>query len=218
MKTDERLPPGTKQDILKLLVKQELSAKNLADRLGVSATAIRQHLDTLRALGLVERRKLVTRPSRPTFLYRLSSLGQRAFPKRYDLLLGLVVEALLERYGSDGLAAVVEAAARRLAEQVRGRFERSDGRGRWELLVGWLEGELAWQADVSAEPEGGRRITIHQCPFQEVSRAHPAVCGVFFGTLIRTLYGEVPVEHAPAAGGPACCSLRIAGGAGPAPR
>lgn len=216
MKTDERLPPGTKHDILKLLVKQELSAHSLAERLGVSPTAVRQHLDTLRALGLVERRKLVTRPSRPTFLYRLSPLGQRAFPKRYELLLGLVVDVLLERHGPDAVAEVVGAAARRLAERVRGRLERADPRARWDLLVGWLEDELAWQADVADEPAGGRRITIHQCPFQDVSRAHPAVCGVFFRALIHALYGEVPVQHEPAAAGPACCSLRVAAPTPPA--
>ncbi len=214
MRTERTLPPGTKHDILRLLVKQELSAHTMADRLGVSPAAVRQHLDTLRALGLIMRRKQVTRPSRPTYLYQLSPLGQRAFPKRYDLFLELMIEVLLERHGADSVAELVEAAARRLAERVRERFQRIDAPTRWALLVDWLEEELTWQADVAHEPEGGRRITVHQCPYHDVSRWCPAVCGVFFGTLIQALYGDVPVEHALAPSGPACCSFRIAALAG----
>ena len=40
------LPIGTKQDILKLLIRQEFSADSLARTLGVSPAAVRQHLET----------------------------------------------------------------------------------------------------------------------------------------------------------------------------
>ena len=202
------LPEGTKHDIMNRLLRQELSAQSLAESLGVSAAAVRQHLDTLKALGLVVRRKVVTQPSRPTYLYRLSPHGIEAFPKRYDLLLSLLIDAMLERQGPHAVSDVVAAAARRLADRVRPRFGALDERRRWDLLVSWLEEELAWRADVAQEA-GARRITIHHCPFHEVSRHEPAVCGVFFRTLVQALYGDVGVEHIPAPGGPACCSLVI---------
>jgi hypothetical protein len=40
---------------------------------------------------------VVTRPSRPTYLYRISAQGLRVFPKRYDLFLTLIIEVLAER-------------------------------------------------------------------------------------------------------------------------
>ena len=89
----------------------------MAERLGVSPAAIRQHLTTLEALGLVTRRKGVTQPSRPTYLYRVSAQGMRVFPKRYDLLLTQLIEVLTEREGPEGTGAVIEAAARRMAEK-----------------------------------------------------------------------------------------------------
>lgn len=176
----------------------------------MSPAAVRQHLDTLSALGFVSRRKVVTRPSRPTYLYRLSDEGSRAFPKRYDVLLRYLVEVLIERHGTQDVVEVLEAAGRRLAERVRGRFASADERERWELLVDWLENEFAWQAEITEEPPGRRRITIYHCPFQDASRVHPAVCGAFLSALIRALYGEAPVDHQPAAGAPACCSLLVA--------
>ncbi len=106
------------------------------------------------------------------------------------------------------MASVVEAAAARLTARVRDRFQQGDRRSRWNLLLGWLEEELAWQADVAEEPGGGRRITIHHCPFQEVAAAHPVVCVGFLTTLIRALGGEATVEHAPVAG-QACCAMIV---------
>lgn len=203
------LPAGTRLEILKRLIRQELSATGLAQSLGVSPAAIRQHLGTLEALGLVTKRKIITRPSRPTYLYSLSREGMRAFPKRYDLLLGELIEVLIERHGTGVVGDVAHAAARRLAARVRERFQVANDRRQWDLLMDWLEQELGWQAVVTNGQAGQRSIVIHHCPFHDVSRSHPAVCGVFFTTLIQALYSDVPVEHVPATTGPACCSLLI---------
>lgn len=203
------LPEGTKSEIMTLLTKQELSAQSLARTLGVSAAAVRQHLETLNAFGLVTRRKLVTKPSRPTYLYRLSRRGAETLPKRYDLLVSLLTEVIRERDGVDGVTEVVQAAAERLALQLRTNFDTAASDRRWELLIEWFERELAWHADVLADADGRRRVTIHQCPFQAVSRQQPSVCGVFFRTLIQRLYEPVTVDHVPIADGVACCDLVV---------
>lgn len=202
-------PTGTRLDILKYLLRHELSSRVLADKLGVSPAAIRQHLTTLEALRLVTRRKIVTQPSRPTYLYRVSPQGMRVFPKRYDLLLTQIIEVITERQGPDGAGAIIEAAARRVAERVPARVMRSDGQDRWQRLMEWLEAEFAWQADVSEEEGDARRLTIHQCPFQDLSKTQPDVCGLFFGTLIRSVCGGVTVEHAGVAALPACCAFVV---------
>jgi DeoR family transcriptional regulator, suf operon transcriptional repressor len=202
-------PTGTRLEILGLLLRREFSSQELADRLGVSSTAIRQHLTTLEAVGLVMRRKVVTQPSRPTYLYRVSPQGMRVFPKRYDLLLTQLIEVLTERQGPDGAGAIIEAAARRVAERVPARLTRADGQDRWQQFLEWLEAEFAWQADVAEEAGHARRLTIHQCPFQDLSKTQPDVCGLFFGTLIRAVFEGTAVEHASVATMPACCAFVV---------
>jgi predicted ArsR family transcriptional regulator len=202
-------PEGTKLDILKLLAKQELSAQGLAEALGVSATAVRQHLDTLEALAFVERRKQITQPSRPTYLYRLSARGSEAFPKRYDLLLSLLIEVIAEREGSQGVEEVVEAAARRFAERAESRFPKGDAAKRLRALLAWMEEELEWQADVTAEGHGRHRLVIYQCPFREISSRQPRVCDVFFRTLLDALHQGLQVEAAAPLPPPACCGLLV---------
>jgi predicted ArsR family transcriptional regulator len=202
-------PEGTKLDILKLLAKQELSAQALAESLGVSATAVRQHLDTLEALRLVERRKQITQPSRPTYLYRLSARGSEVFPKRYDLLLSLLVEVIAEREGAEGVEQIVEAAARRFAQRAESRFPRGDPAERLEALLAWMEQELQWHADVTAEENDRRRVVIYQCPFRDVSSRQPRVCDVFFRTLLGALHQRLRVEVAAPLPAPACCGLVV---------
>jgi predicted ArsR family transcriptional regulator len=206
----EQLPPGTKRELLRILLGRELAAHDLAARLGVSLPAVRQHLATLQALGLVARRRVVKPPNRPIYLYRLSPEGQRAFPKQHALLLVELADVWVERYGTEGIADLVRAAARRIAGRVRDRFQRAEVRTRWALLLEWLEAELAWQATTVDEADGGYRVTILTCPFQDVSRGrYPAICGVFFATLIQTLYLEVAVGHVLATVEPACCFLEV---------
>src|SRR5512145_2199568 len=111
-------PEGTKYAILQLLLRQELRPAELSRKLGITPTAVRQHLATLTALGLVERRRQRSGPSRPPEIYRLSTQGRRIFPKRYDLLAAGLIEVMLERSGPDRTLEAVADAARRLAERV----------------------------------------------------------------------------------------------------
>lgn len=217
------LPSGTRREILELLLRRRMTAAEIAGRLEISPTAVRQHLAPLRGLGLVERRKDAPTTGRPTFRYGLSALGRRAFPKRHDLLLVGLVEVLVERHGADAVLDVVEAAARRLARRVEARFEGLDDDERWEALLAWLEEEFEWEATpepgAREEREAGsatdseagapNRIVLHHCPFEAVSLENPPVCGRFFATLVSTLTGAARVEHVPIRDGLRCCALEV---------
>lgn len=202
-------PTGTRLDILETLLRQELSSQSLAEMLRVSPAAVRQHLTTLEALGLVRRRKVVTQPSRPTYLYKVSAQGMRVFPKRYDLLLTQIIEVLAEQQGTAGAGAVIESAAKKIAARAREHLARSSAPERWQRLLDWLETEFSWQAAVTEEAGDTRRLTIHQCPLQDLSKTTPDVCGVFFTTLLREAHAQVAVEHADATTEPACCAFLV---------
>ena len=202
-------PTGTRLDILERLLRRELSSQALAEELSISPAAIRQHLATLEALSLVARRKVVTQPSRPTYLYRVSPQGMRVFPKRYDLLLTHLIEVLTEGQGADATATIIEGAARRVAAHAPIGVTRAEGQERWQRLMEWLDAEFAWQADVADEAGDVRRLTIHQCPFQDLSKSQPDVCGLFFGTLIRSVCHGGAVAHAAVVEMPACCAFVV---------
>jgi predicted ArsR family transcriptional regulator len=144
----DRLPEGTKRGLLDVLVRQEQTAEQLAERLGVSPTAVRQHLATLTGLGLVERRKSGTRGGRPAFLYRLSDVGRRAYPKRHDLLVRELVATLIAREGEERTLAIITEAARHLAAKAADEIGALGATERIAAIAAWLEAEFAWEADV----------------------------------------------------------------------
>ena len=201
-------PSGTRREILDRLQRRERTASGLAGELAMTGAAVRQHLGTLRSIGLVERRKAEGGPGRPTYVYRLTDLGRAAFPKRYDLLLAELVAALVERHGSEAALEVVEGAAGRLARRVEGTFAELDPDARWDALLAWLEEEFSWEASVE-RTDGGRRIVLHHCPFLAVSGERPEVCGRFFIALVERLTGGARVTHVPIRDGFRCCALEV---------
>ncbi|HEU4464356.1 MAG TPA: ArsR family transcriptional regulator [Gemmatimonadota bacterium] len=212
--TPDTLPEGTKRGLLDLLVRQEQTAEQLAERLGVSPTAVRQHLATLSGLGLVERRKAGTRGGRPAFLYRLSGPGRRAYPKRHDLLVRELVATLIAREGEERTLAIVTEAAERLATKAEDEVGAAGHSGRTAATAAWLESEFSWEADVEETPEGGLRFVVHRCPFQAVSAMYPEVCGAFFRALLEGMTDAGPFHHSPLGDDFRCCVLETpAGGA-----
>jgi DeoR family suf operon transcriptional repressor len=203
----EGLPTGTKRSLLDLLLRRERTAEDLATRLGVSPTAVRQHLSMLVGSGLVERRTADPVTGRPAYLYRLSELGRRLYPKRHDLFLRGLVEALLSRQGREWVLEVVADVGRDLASAARNDRNGGDVEERWSDALTWLETELGWEAEAEELPGGGRRVVLHQCPFRAVSADHPAVCGVFLSALLDGLTGAGPFTHRPIGDGLRCCAL-----------
>lgn len=203
------LPSGTKREILDLLIREELGAQALAARLGVSPAAVRQHLATLQGAGLVERGRGEPQPGRPTYVYRLSPLARRTYPKRYDVLASELVDVLVDRHGESPALEIVAAAARRVAGRARALVTAGDVDRRWDLLMAWLEETFALEAEWEATGDGGRRIVVHHCPFQDIAADRPKVCGTFVTTLIGELLGGVDVTHEAADDPVRCCTLEV---------
>src|SRR4051794_22980810 len=93
------------KELLKLLLKNKggLTADELAQQLTITRNAVRQHLASLENDRLVE--KGGTRPSggRPQQLYVLSANGHECFPRQYSWFAQLLLEAVQQEAGAEGL-------------------------------------------------------------------------------------------------------------------
>ena len=95
---------GTRRAILMALKKRgEARAEELADALGITVSAVRQHLNALAADGLVTHRQMKAGPGRPKHLYRLTAAAEAQFPKTY----GELTNELLD-YAADEDPALVD--------------------------------------------------------------------------------------------------------------
>src|SRR3990172_8979338 len=100
---------GLRGEILvELKRSQPLTARDLADRLGVSPNAIRHHLKELEAEHLVVYGREQRGVGAPTIAYRLAAAGDALFPRRYEETLTELLERIEARGGREAATAMFE--------------------------------------------------------------------------------------------------------------
>lgn len=205
----DTLPPGLAghkglrgQLLLELKRHQPLTARELADRHGVSTTAVRRHLKELELEQLVVYRREQRGQGAPTFAYRLTPDGEALFPKRYEEALTAALE-FVERHGGR------EAVGRFFAEAFGGEAEKLRAR----LSEASLEERLAAVADLLSRQGfmaewttdgAGVRIAEHNCAMHAVAARFPEVCHEELQFLKRVLGREVERKSHIVAGCNAC--------------
>lgn len=114
------VPEGRRRVVERLKRSGPSTACQLAKELGITESAVRQHLDALAAVGLVDRR---TRPpqgrGRPATVWALTDLAAGLFPDRHADLTVELLDALTTELGAAAVDAVI--AARERAQLARYR-------------------------------------------------------------------------------------------------
>jgi len=165
----------TRRAILTALKRQgPLQVHELADRLGVTAPAVRQQLVRLGEDGLVTRRPGAHRRGRPPHRYELTAAAEALFPKRY----GDLTTELLGYLGGPESPEVGELFARRGRRRLVDAQDRLAGRTLDEQvaeLTAVLDGD-GYLADVEPLDDGGWRITEHNCAILSVAAGFTQAC------------------------------------------
>ncbi len=149
------------------------TAAQLADALGVSAVAVRKHLDALAREGAVAVARVRQPVGRPVYQYRLTDRAETYFPQgHHPLLLGVL--AALDRADP----AALEGALAACSAQARDHYAaRLAGKPLAERVA-----ELARLRDAegfltSVEREGDvLTLREHHCPIRDVAARYPVAC------------------------------------------
>ena len=91
----------------------------LAEALGITVSAVRQHLQTLAAAELVSHREQRGTPGRPKHAYRLSEAGEALFPRAY----GALANELLDYLAAEDVERLFDQRRARRAADARARLE-----------------------------------------------------------------------------------------------
>jgi predicted ArsR family transcriptional regulator len=177
------------------------SADALAEQLGVTITAVRQHLLALERNGLVTRGSTRASGGRPQQLYVLTPSARELFPRQYSWFSELLLTKLRQKLGSAGLeqtlhALGADAGASVAAPETASLSERAS------VLAKRMR-ELGYDADVQAS-KSRLDVVARNCVFHKLAAEHPEVCSFDLG-LIGAAAGA-SVEHAECIvrGGSAC--------------
>ena len=207
-------PVPTRDEVARLLLEQgPATAAALGERLGISPTAVRRHLDALVADGLATDRE--QRPlggaqrgrGRPPREFLLTAQGRGSFPHAYD---DLAVAALRFLAETGGDKAVAEFAALRVAtvEERHGPEVRAAGAAeeKVEALAEALTSE-GYAASAHKVGSGGQ-LCQHHCPVAHVAAEFPQLCEAETRAFERLLGTHVQ-RLATIARGDAVCTTHI---------
>ncbi|RLV08201.1 transcriptional regulator [Streptomyces griseocarneus] len=175
---------GTRNRVVRSILDHGPStAAELALRLELTQAAVRRHLDTLVAEGVVEpREKRVygarTR-GRPAKAFALTPCGRDAFDQAYDKLAGDALRWIAQAAGGGemGEAAVAAFARARMAAQAEGyrrALEAAAPESRTEALARALT-EDGYAATARSAPVG-EQLCQHHCPVAHVAEQFPQLC------------------------------------------
>jgi len=202
-----------RQGILRLLLEQKdgLSVDQLAARLGITRTAVREHLAGL------ERDRLVamapTRPStggRPSRPYVLTERGHALFPKHYALLARLLIEDLATR-GDGEVGEALTAMGNRLAARMRGDVQGQTIAERGES-VARLMSSLGYEA--AFREDGEPVIEALNCVYHDLAAGNPSICALDIALVGGLADAEVEHRSCMARGDNACAFCLKPKGAG----
>ena len=163
----------------------EASVRDLEVVLGVSTTAVREHLTNLQTRGMVDTTLRRNGPGRPKLVYSLTAAAKSQFPKAYDTFVSMLLRELVLRNGPEQLDVVLEAVGERLAEAYRDQISGEELQERLDGLRVALE---ARSIPVEIQPSG-EGFSVFACPYLDVAQEHAAVCRME-RRMMETVLGE----------------------------
>lgn len=150
------------------------SIKEVAADLEVTPSAVRSHLNQLKASGAIHAERVREGVGRPHYVYSATPQAHNLFYKDYGELARLLLEEVREIQGPEALQDVLSRVGDRLADTYR---DQVGGRELADRLRAWTE--LLDQRGVTVEVEtvaGGYILREYGCPYQNVAVENRVVC------------------------------------------
>ena len=188
----------SRRRIFKLLKTEgPLGSAQLAERLGLTAMAVRLHLYALQGEGMVGSEDRPVPVGRPAKLWRLTREADRHFPEAYAELSVALIDAMQDAFGAEGLGRVLESRCARQQTEYSKRIRRSDPLDRKLDELARVRTEEGYMAEVRAEEgEGGGFLLVeNHCPICAAANACQGFCSTELDLFRSVLGPGVEVER-----------------------
>lgn len=192
---------GTRDRILELILeRREARVEDLAGELGISAAAVRRHLDHLRADGLVEAHTVKQATGRPYYAYVPTELGRGALPESYAGLIERVLRSVAQ--ADADAASISERMAESVAEKHRAEVSASEPADVVAQVTASLrrEGILeTWRSEAD-----GYHLLNGACPYRVAAEISSLPCDSDRKAIELLLGARVEQVHRIVDGSPVC--------------
>lgn len=199
-----------------LLKKGPISASDLAESLGISAVAVRKHLDDMTDKSLAECHEIApfgpAKPKgrgRPAKVYSLTPQGRDFFENHYQGLAEDSMEFIKELKGSNGVKLFAEKRINKILKNYVSHIEKVKTLDKKvEKLTEVLTKEgFAATLDQGSGPTHTIQLCQHNCPIAHVAEKHHEFCDAELEMFNSILGVNVTRLSTIAKGGNICTSL-----------
>ena len=181
---------GPRGDILmELKLRPRLTAKELAERLGLSLNAVRHHLKELEAEDLIAYDREQRGVGAPVFTYGLSPSGERLFPRRYETLVTDVLAGLADSAGRSAVVGAMEDRYATLTRRLLADLADASAEERVARVTRILT-EEGYMAEF-VQSEGTLTLKEHNCAIRAAAEKFPEICEAEARFLSQVLVADV---------------------------
>jgi predicted ArsR family transcriptional regulator len=198
---------NSQQQVLTQLLehKSGVTLDELIAAVGLSRTAVNQHLIVLERQGYVRKGTPRKTGGRPQHVYVLTEDGTNLFPKQYSWFSTLLIQTLREQLGEEQASQYmfnlgVKKSAMLIPRLVgKNRVERIAEIVKIMNETGFLARTVA-----PAEPDKLPRVECKNCVYHDLSKDYPEVCRFDIGFLSGLMGAEVEHQSCMQRGGESC--------------
>ena len=196
----ETQAPGerkTRRAITKLLKTEGPSGPaQLAERLGLTAMAVRQHLYVLQRDGLVTAEERPVPIGRPAKFWRLTQEADRLFPEAYAELSVALIDSVKDAFGDEGLDRVLTSRCARQRVDYGKRIKPGDSLQKKLQELAKVRTEEGYMAEIRPESKGSFLLIENHCPICAAANACQGFCATELDLFRSVLGPGVTVERA----------------------
>ena len=187
----------TRRAITKLLKTEgPIDSAQLAQRLGLTAMAVRQHLYALQREGLVASEQRPVPIGRPAKFWRLTREADHLFPEAYAELSVALIDSVKDAFGDEGLERVLTSRCARQRVDYGKRIKPQDPLDRKLAELAKVRTEEGYMAEVRREDDGSFLLVENHCPICAAANACQGFCSTELDLFRSVLGPGVSVERA----------------------
>jgi predicted ArsR family transcriptional regulator len=197
MRSDEvsKKSPGGRAAVLGLLKREgPVTAEVMAGRLGVTAMAVRQHLQGLEEEGLASHQAPANGRGRPAKQWRATPEADGHFPDSHSALVVDLIGQMRKTFGEDGLDRLLKLRTADQEKTYRARMgEKSSLKARLAALAR-IRAEEGYMAEVRRDGDGWLFVENH-CPICSAAKFCTGLCREELALFQKILGRDVHVER-----------------------
>ena len=185
--------------------------KEFESLLGVTTTAVRQHLQTLQSDGYIERAEVKTGVGRPHHVYTMTHAANDLFACHCDDLALTLLEEVFAMEGSVKTTQLLDRVGERLAKRYASSVRSTVLRERVDEMALALN-QKGVLSDVRGDDTRGGAESVslqtYNCPYHELAHEHREICEMDEKMMGQALGAKVSLSSC-MMDGHSCCTFSV---------